>query len=193
MPFILTASELFDMFVMTIGLGFIFKDAFVKPRINHDPLKALRGSNFNFEGMKFAMMVVAPAIILHEVGHKIAAISFGLQATFNAAYGWLGLGVLLKLMNFGFIFFVPAYVSIVGVMTPLTHAIVAFAGPAVHLTLWLGSAYLLTRKDIAKKRKFIPWLVVSKKINMFLFIFNMLPFPFFDGFKVFQGIIQTLS
>ena len=94
-------------------------------------------------------------------------------------------------MNFGFIFFVPAYVSITGSTSPFNYSIVAIAGPAVNLLLWLIALLLLKSESVRKNHKLVPWLVVTKKINLFLFIFNMLPIPGFDGAKVYQGLIQT--
>jgi len=116
---------------------------------------------------------------------------FGLQAVFNAAYGWLGFGLLLKLLNVGFIFFVPAYVSINGIGSPLVFSTIAFAGPFMNLILWLGAAYALKQKKLVKE-KYLPFVYLTKQINMFLFIFNMLPIPGFDGFKVYQGLFQLI-
>jgi len=164
--------ELVDVIVMTLAVGFIFKDLF--KQLDRPFL--------------FSCLVTAPAIILHELGHKFVALGFGLEATFNAAYSWLVIGILLKLLNTGFIFFVPAYVSISGLVTPLQSALTAFAGPALNLILFTTAYFLLKQKKL-KTRTFI-FLTVTKQINLFLFIFNMLPLPFFDGFKVYQGIWQ---
>tara|TARA_Y100000031_G_C8212173_1_gene381561 strand:- start:1019 stop:1591 length:573 start_codon:yes stop_codon:yes gene_type:complete len=188
MPFF-TLGEVFDITVMTLIVGFIFSGVFRKPvEHDYDPLKQLK-SRFNLDDFKFAILVTAPAIIIHEFGHKFVALGFGLTATFKAAYTFLGLGLILKLMNFPFIFFVPAYVSILGRATALEFSLVAFAGPAVNLILWLGSL-LVVRKNLAPKR-WNPALLLTSKINMFLFIFNMLPIPGFDGSKVFTGFIQA--
>ena len=166
--------ELVDVIVMTLAVGFIFKDLF---------------KQFD-RPFLFSCLVTAPAIILHELGHKFVALGFGLEATFNAAYSWLVIGILLKLLNTGFIFFVPAYVSISGIVTPLQSALTAVAGPALNLLLFTTAYFLLKQKKL-KTKTFI-FLTVTKQINLFLFVFNMLPLPFFDGFKVYQGIWQLL-
>ncbi len=189
---ILSFKELFDIVVMTVVLGVIFADVF--RRFMH-PYAFYGKPRFDWEGIKFAMLATAPAVILHEFGHKFVAMAFGLHAVFNAAYMWLGVGLLLKLMNVGFIFFVPAYVSIsapIGVsIHPLVYSIIAFAGPAVNLVLWLGAKYALKKEGLVKK-KYLPLIYLAKQVNMFLFIFNMLPIPGFDGFKVYSGILQTI-
>jgi Zn-dependent protease len=193
---ILSIREIFDIIVMTGVLGFIFMNFFSSRIKTKNPFDITsRTKYFDKEGFINAIIITAPAIILHEFGHKFVAIAFGLTAQFNAAYSWLFLAVILKLLAFPFIFFVPAYVSITGVATPLQHSITAFAGPAVNLLIWLG---IIVFFEIAKarklqiKRKTMTILLLTKKINMFLFIFNMLPIPMFDGYQVFSGLIQTI-
>lgn len=194
-------SEILDIIIMALALGFIFKDAFIprKQRIdtdNYDPLAHYRnmGQRYDMGGFIFAMMIAAPAILFHELGHKIVAINYGMNAEFHAAYFWLGLGVLLKLMNFGFIFFVPAYVSISGAgMTPLASSVIAFAGPGVNLLLFLVPFLLLKNKQFVKRyKKHIALIFLTSRINLFLFIFNMLPIPGFDGWQVYSGLWSGL-
>lgn len=177
------------MVVMTAVVGYIFSGLFKRPvRENYDPLKHFK-AGFDVEDLKFAILATAPAIILHELGHKFVALSFGLEAVFQAAWFFLGLALILKFMNFGFIFIVPAYVSILGRATPMEFGLIAFAGPAVNLILWLGAAIALKKNLVPSK--YNPVLALTSKINMFLFIFNMLPIPGFDGSKVFTGLIQV--
>src|SRR5574341_414940 len=175
---IFTLRELFDVLIMTLAVGYIFMDLFRRQPIGFD-------KNAFF----FACLVTAPALIVHELAHKFFALGFGLEATFHAAYFWLILGIVLKMMRFGFIFFVPAYVSIGnGAVPPLESALIAFAGPALNLVLFIVAWALLKQKRM-KRNTFI-FLQVTKQINLFLFIFNMLPIPFFDGMKVYQGLFK---
>lgn len=182
-------SELIDMIIMTAVVGFIFMDIFKKPRENYDPLLHYT-AGFNWNDFLFACLIVAPAIILHELAHKFLALSFGLQATFQAAYLFLGIGLVLKLMRFGFIFVVPAYVSILGRATPATFSLVALAGPLMNLILWLSTSFAFKKKIFKKKYNAI--LLLTSKVNMFLFIFNMLPIPGFDGYKFFTGLLSFI-
>lgn len=196
----LSVNEIIDIVIMTVFVGFIFSDVFSKVRSNVEIPDTEFGtsqgylskiSNFgkkwSWDNFKYAIIVTAPAIVLHEFGHKFVAMAFGLKAVFNAAYGWLGVGLVLKLVGFPFVFFVPAYVSIIGSTTPLNFSLIAFAGPAVNLILWLGSWAIL--KNLKTNTRTTGILVLTKQINMFLFIFNMLPVPGFDGAKVFSGIL----
>jgi len=183
-----TFGEIFDIVIMTLVVGYIFSGMFKRPvREDYDPLKHFK-AGFDIEDLKFAVMVTAPAIIFHELGHKFVALSYGLEAQFQAAWFFLALALILKFMNFGFIFIVPAYVSIIGRATPLEFGLVAFAGPAVNLILWLLALFAL-KKNLFPK--YTALLSLTSRINMFLFIFNMLPIPGFDGSKVFTGLIQA--
>ncbi len=191
-------GELIDVTAMTLFIGFIFQDQIRKPSKTADPFGLLnRRPRFDWENIKYAAMVVAPAIILHEFGHKFVAMAFGMQATFQAAYFWLVLGTVMKLAGVSLIFFVPAYVSwkptnaaagLYLTQNPWVGSLIAFAGPAVNLVLWLVAKAMLKK---AKGEKAYVLAIVSK-INQFLFIFNMIPFPGFDGFHVFQGLYQTI-
>lgn len=178
--------EIFDMVVMTAFVGYIFSDVFGK--FNQDPLHITKG--FNWESFKFAAMVTAPALILHELAHKFVGMGFGMQATFHAAYVWLVIGLVLKLMNFPFLVFVPAFVSIKGGGTPGQFALIAFAGPAMNLLLWLGLKFYIQTNRVPGKHHNLA--VLTREVNKFLFIFNMIPIPGFDGFQVFSNLAKIL-
>ena len=193
MPLI-TLSEIIDLVLMTLFVGYIFSDMIPVRRESYDPLAHYR-RGFDFEKLKFAIMATAPAVILHELGHKFVALGFGLNAVFYAFYRstfTLVLGALTivsKLTGFGFMFFVPGFVSISGAGTHIQFALTAFAGPFVNLVLWLGSWLLLKNKNYRKKNFLL--LILTQRINMFLFIFNMLPIPGFDGYNFFIELIRA--
>ena len=184
---IITLQEVFDIVIMMLGVGYIFMDI---------PLVLGRNAQgFSWKRLKAAVIVTAPAVVLHELAHKFVGAAVCLLTTFHAAYFWLGMGIVLKWLQSPIVFFVPGYVSIhcatmPCLVGPLETALTAFAGPAVNLVLWLGSAHLLKRKKYSYKKTVL--LVVTQKINMFLFIFNMLPFPIFDGYKLYVGLYAWL-
>ena len=193
MPLI-TFGEIMDLVLMTVFVGYIFSDIIPVRRENYDPLVHYK-RGYDFEKLKFAIMATAPATIIHEMAHKFVALSFGLNAVFYAFYRetfTLMLGVLTlisKFTGFGFVFFVPRFVSINGPGTRLQFALTAFAGPFVNLVLWLGSWLLLKNKTYRKKHFLL--LILTQRINMFLFIFNMLPIPGFDGYNFFIELIRA--
>ena len=190
---LVTGREIVDLVVMIAAVGFIFKDYLqVRDKKDYEPLTEFRRGLFSragfiTTGFRDAVILTAPAIALHELGHKVVAIAFGLEATFHAAYAWLGLGVFLKLLNVPLLFFVPGYVTYPSGAGPLPEALIAFAGPLVNLLLFAFAAVAIRQKWFAEK--YFSWLNLTKRINLFLFAFNMIPVGFFDGAKVFQGLI----
>ena len=176
--------ELVDLVVMTAAVCYILMD-FTR---HDDPLLHY---GFDWKAFRLSCIVAAPAVVFHELGHKFAALAFGLKATLHADYMWLLIGSAMKMLNTGLIFFVPGYVSISGVQSPLVSAATAFAGPAVNLVLWAGSR-LAIKFVPSMKLGTLRILALTSKINGFLFVFNMLPIFYFDGYKVFAGIISWL-
>jgi len=194
---LISLREFLDVIAMTAIVGFIFV-GFIS-RFRQKPV-----AGFDWKAFWIAAFVTAPAIILHELSHKFVAMGLGFSATFYAAYLFLAIGVVLALFKSNFIFFVPAYVMIGnGEAIPSTaFSIIAVAGPAMNLVLWMGSwfAFSKLRSKYARTRNLPPisarlWLLIlylTKQINMLLFIFNMLPIPGFDGFKFYSGLWQVI-
>ena len=190
---IVTGREILDLVVMVVAVGFVFKDYLRVPVSDYEPLKEFRRTlflraGFLTRGFKDSVILTAPAVALHEIAHKAVAIGFGLEATFHAAYPWLGLGILLKVLNAPFLFFVPGYVEVHNshLVGPLEHGLIAFAGPLTNLLLFTFAALAIRQKWFAEK--YFPWLHLTKRINLFLFAFNMIPFGFFDGAQVFGSL-----
>ena len=186
MAFVFTGAEILDMVIMTAAAGYIFMDFFQKPS-SGDPVSDWQSQTSFWDRFLYSVMLVAPAILLHEFGHKFVAMYFGLSATFHAAYFWLAIGVAVKLLRFPFIFFIPAYVSVAGA-APGEMAAIAFAGPAVNLVIGVGS-WVVRRFVSLTDAQEVFWRY-TQYINLVLFVFNMIPFPGFDGSKVFGGLAQ---
>ena len=183
---IITLMEIADLIIMTLGLGYIFSSYIKQPQTELSLIK--KPSWFDKEGFKLSTYVTAPAVVLHELSHKIVAMSFGLQAVFHASYPGLAIGIFLKLISSPFIIFTPGYVSIANA-TPFQSAITSFAGPLMNLTLWgLATLFLNYSTKLTRNQAII--LHLSKQINLFLVLFNMIPLGPFDGAKVLQGIIH---
>lgn len=197
----ISVIEIVDIFIMTAFLAYLFED-YVKPRSSADIVSMLdRGVTGNalkkrkaWEDLKFAALVIAPGVILHELAHKFVAIGFGHQATFQAFYQdpftlMLGvIAILSKVLNWGFIFIVPGFVSISAGATALQTGIIAFAGPLIHALFWAGSKVALDTNAV-ENRAF--W-AMTRRINGFLFVFNLLPIPGFDGHKVLLSMLSFL-
>ena len=89
---IFTLVEIFYLIVLVGSIGYIFS-GFIK-----DPASRYI-SGFNWRDFRFALLVAAPGIILHELLHKFVAIFFGLVANFYIFWPGLGIAVFLKLIS----------------------------------------------------------------------------------------------
>lgn len=181
----ITLVEIIEIIITVFAVGFIFSGLIRRP----DSISYYSNRFFNWENVKFSIIITAPAIILHEMGHKLVALALGYTAVYNAAWTWLGLGVLLKLANVGFIFLAPAFVSISGPSIPINFAVISFAGPLVNLILFGVSSYLV---KFDKFPKYGMVLNFTKQLNLWLFIINMLPIPGFDGFKTYTNLLSMI-
>lgn len=184
---IFSLGEIVGFVLVSVIVGYIFSDFFIFKNKNSKNKSKL----LDWRSMLFAIAVTAPAVIFHELAHKFAAVSFGLNATFHAAYFWLMIGLVLKAISPGFIFFVPAYVMIQGMSTPLTQTVVSVAGPLVNLALFF-IAWVVLALNLLQNKRAIIFAKLTKRINGFLFLLNMLPIPGFDGFHFFRGIYGFL-
>ena len=192
----ITLIEIWRIIIMSLGVGFIFSFFIKRERTPKDILDQYRSGymsrfNFNKDNILFATMIAAPGVILHELAHKFVAIGFGLDATFFAAYTFLALGVVLVMMGFPFVFFVPGYVAISGAGTPLEYSLIALAGPLANLLMFLISKWVLDSNAFRLSRNSAYGWTIAKKINLFLFILNMLPIPGIDGWSVYSNLFRA--
>lgn len=159
---LLTLIEIRDILAITIIVGVIFSDFFKKLIFDfYTDFEKLYTPNFQYKLILYSAAVIAPAIILHEFGHKFTAMAFGMSATFNAAYGWLFFALVMKLIGFNFIIFVPAYVSWGPtsiatknflIANPIIGSIIALSGPFVNILLYFGAKYYLDNIYFEKKK-----------------------------------------
>tara|TARA_Y100000310_G_scaffold297141_1_gene329940 strand:+ start:799 stop:1434 length:636 start_codon:yes stop_codon:yes gene_type:complete len=179
---ILTAWELIDLTILVIALGYIFSGFVKRPR---DPLHRFTSSGFNLDDLKYAALVVSPAVVLHEIAHKGVGLFYGFDSILHISIFGLGIGVILRFIRSPIIFFIPAFVaSSAALAQPAQFAILAFAGPAANFALyWISDWALLSRKWPKYNHAFI----ISRQINLWLMILNMIPFGLFDGAKILAG------
>ena len=186
--------EVFNLAVLTAAIGYIFTGYVRSP----ETTGLSRKFRFSWNDFKFALLVAAPGVVLHELAHKFVALGFGLGAVFHVWYPGLGIAIFLKLINSPFLLIAPGYVSIgdsSGILTPFlenfSSVLVSFAGPAINLIIWLISGYVLhNAKRLTRNQASA--LYLTKKINMLLFAFNMIPIPPLDGSKVLFGLFKLV-
>ncbi len=187
---IFTLVEIFNLALVTVALGYIFMNYL--PRAHpSDPLSRPSRFGIDKESFLLALLVTAPAIILHELAHKFSALALGLVATFKVWPFGLFLGVVLKWINSPLLILAPGYVEISGAASAFQGFVTAFAGPLTNLLLWFISRQLLEHaRKLTRKQATV--LYLTKQINLFLFLFNMIPLPPLDGSKVFGYLFQMI-
>ncbi len=169
----------------------------------------IQSSGFNawfiqfFLSMPVLLLAVGPAFLLHEIGHKIVAKKNGCWAEFRADPSGLRFGVFISFFV-GVLFMAPGAVMVAGLVTRRQNGHIAIAGPLVNFGLFLvgiplwGIILGLTGAfDVADSNA--AYLVGSKLnwgqmlvdagvfwvyANLFLGLFNMLPFGPLDGNKI---------
>jgi len=120
---------------------------------------------------------VGLGFILHELAHRYFARRYGAHAEFYANNTMLFMALLFSF--FGFIFAAPGAVVIRGYLTKRKYGHIALAGPMMNILL--GIVFLLFGIFLPVT---MPVAKPGMMINFWLALFNMLPFPIFDGFKV---------
>ncbi len=125
------------------------------------------------------LVAVGLGFLLHELAHKFAANRFGCKAEYKAYYNGLGLAVLLAVLTNGsFVFAAPGAVYFGGLHLGKNKiGLVALAGPVTNIALFLISVALL---PVSPLFGFIAF------VNIWLALFNLLPFAPLDGEKVFK-------
>ena len=151
--------------------------------------------------MPVMFLAIGPAFLLHEIGHKIVAKKNGCWAEFRADPRGLRNGVLVAAL-LGIVFMAPGAVMVAGLVTRRQNGHIAVAGPLVNLSLFIigvplwgavigltgsaefaNTAYLVNDSLVWQSMIFdigFYWLGA----NLFLGLFNMLPFGPLDGLKV---------
>ncbi len=181
-----TFIEIIHLIILTGAIGYIFSGYITDPSS-----RASFSRRWNTRNFLFAMLVTAPGVVLHELGHKFVGLAFGLGATFQVWYPGLGIAVFLKLINSPFLIVAPGYVLLTGVATPFESLLTSFAGPLVNLLLFAIAWLILRNSHHLTKRQAIT-LLLTQRINLFLFIFNMIPIPPLDGSKVLFNLIELI-
>jgi len=196
--FIIDFIEILEILATTFVIGYLFSH-FIKAEHTDSLRFYARRFNrwWNWADVKYSMLVVGPAVILHEFGHKIAAIALGFPSRFHGVITgggivWIGaaIGLVLRLLMSPFIFLIPGYVAPAyeGAWAGISAGqmgLIAFMGPAVNLLLFFVF-WALIKSD--KYPKYNRLFHISKIVNLFLFVLNMIPLGPLDGAKVFAGL-----
>lgn len=140
-----------------------------------------------------SLITVGTGFLLHELAHKFLAQKYGCWAEFRADDKMLMLAIAMSF--FGFVFAAPGAVVIQGNISPSKNGKISLAGPLTNLVLGL----LFGGIALAAGGLLKTVALYGMNINFWLGLFNMIPFPGFDGSKVLvwnkliYGIVLALS
>mgnify|MGYP001224768583 FL=1 len=175
-----TLKEFKDLGISALVIGFVFawimRDASIFGR-----------TNFLFI---FAIMLVAvgTAFIFHELSHKAIAQRFGCWAEYRIWKTGLIIAFFLAIVG-GFVFAAPGAVYIKAPtkwglepgITKRQNGLISAAGPIANLVLAFIFLLLTFGNGIIEV---LGW--IGFRINVFIALFNLLPFPPLDGSKVIE-------
>ncbi len=131
---------------------------------------------FNFI---LAAATVGIGFILHEVGHKVVAQKYKCFAEFRANNQMLILAVIVSFT--GVIFAAPGAVLISGHVSRKQNGKIAAAGPMMSI----AAAFLFLVVMLIFPDPLVRVIAYyGLLINSWIALFNLLPFPMFDGLKV---------
>jgi len=127
-----------------------------------------------------ALIVITPAFVFHEMGHKYMAERVGLNSRFLL---WeTGLLISLILSLFHMLFLLPGAVYIYGgYPSKEDNGKISLAGPLVNILLAIIFGIMAITLP-----SFAPLFWLAARLNLHLAFFNLLPIPPLDGFKVIQ-------
>lgn len=126
--------------------------------------------------MGVAAITVGLGFLAHELSHRYYARKFGKHAEFKANNVMLLVAIIMSFL--GFIIAAPGAVIISGFVNRREGGIIATAGPAANLILALIFLPLIF---------IIPSIAYyGMMINAWLALFNLIPFPGFDGHRIME-------
>ncbi len=172
-------TEVVDILKAWLALSLAF--AFI-----YSGASILGGSISNVFSLPFLILFVISlftaglGFLLHELSHKFVAQRYGCVAEFRAWDQMILLALGLAIFV-GFIFAAPGAVMISGMVTRRENGIISVAGAMTNYLLgllFLGVGFLYPFLK--------PITAIGFGINMWLGLFNMIPFGPLDGLKVFH-------
>ena len=161
---------LIAMAVLTIAFSFAF--------VNYPPLSHI-DEVIGF--LPFSFLAIVTAFFCHEIAHKYVGQKFGYWSEFRMYPQGLLFALFLGIAA-GIVFAAPGAVQIFGRPNREEMGKIAVAGPSMNLVLGLVfiGIWFISNGIIASISFFIAY------INVFLALFNLLPFGPLDGLKIFR-------
>ncbi len=140
-----------------------------------------------FGAVRDSLIAVSAGFILHELAHRFLARKFGCYAEYRMWRQGLVMALLFSL--FGFVFAAPGAVlihprsDIWGRRSSITvrnSGLISLAGPVTNVLL--AAVFFVLSLSYEPYKEL---LLMGTSVNIWLALFNMIPFPPLDGSKVF--------
>jgi len=178
--------ELLDITKAWVMVALTFTFLFSGLNLMDGTLTFAKVENFSFWLLVLVSLFTAGiGFLLHEMAHKLVAQHYGCAAEFRSFDEMLFFALLLA-VGVGFTFIAPGAVMISGLITRKENGIISIAGPLTNYVLaliFLGLMFLIPGLHFV--------LSIGFTINMWLGLFNMIPFMNFDGAKIWRWSIPA--
>ncbi len=162
-------KEIVDLLIAYTAVTFAFTSLYV--------IWGTRSFDFFIFILPITALATFTGFVVHELSHKFVAIKYGYWAEFRL---WK-FGLLITIISplLGFIFAAPGAVVVMGLYTdPRKYGRIALAGPLSNIVMSVLFIVLTTLTGV----RVLYYIAV---LNMWLALFNLVPFPPLDGYKVF--------
>jgi len=172
-------TELVDITKAWLALSFAFAFIYSGASLLSGSITRIFSSAFP-RLFLISLFTAGLGFLLHELAHKFVGQHYGCEAEFRAWDQFLYLAVGLAVLV-GFIFAAPGAVMISGMVTRKENGLISLAGPLTNYVLAVIFAGLMFL--------YPPWTQIFSigfSINIWLGLFNLIPFGPLDGKKVFE-------
>ena len=183
-----TAEELKELLISAVVIGFVFAWIMRKHLIFSD-------TSF-FTVFVVMLIAVGAAFIFHELAHKFMAQRYGCWAEYRMWETGLIIAFFLA-VTIGIVFAAPGAVHIESGYYQISkreNGLISLAGPLTNLTLGIAFLTLTFKEGVVGALGSVGFFV-----NIWLAMFNLIPFPPLDGSKVMSwnfavwGIVFVIS
>lgn len=166
---------LFSVIVLTIAFTLAFSGIILGDRY----IIGLSTAEYLGYYLLVSFVAVLSGFLLHELAHKFVAQKNGAWAEFRSFP--MGLAVALFFSVLGVLFAAPGAVYIQGMISKKQNGHISIAGPVTNLVL--GTGFILIAQLFGNDLIGYGLYLVGS-INLLLAVFNLLPVPPLDGYKV---------
>ncbi|MHA2249866.1 MAG: hypothetical protein ACXAD7_05870 [Candidatus Kariarchaeaceae archaeon] len=170
-PQVLTSGkESIDLFVGVMLIAFVFG------------FRPITTGSSSWQYVLVLTLIIAPAFILHELGHKYMAIYYGKYARFTLVRQMAYLTLFFGFVGFGIAG--PGATMIIGQSKKEESGKFAAAGPAINFIIAIIAYILAISFRTVSIGSIDNVFMFAMFINAFLALFNLIPFSLLDGKKI---------